>query len=115
MFDSILATLTSLLQNAHATSIFLGLVIAWGGTQFIKFQLGLPNRWTIRVVSLLLGFFPTFFMWPGVLRERVIWALCVALSAPFVYRLITWGFLYRFWPELENRLSADPYRDLERK
>ena len=112
MIDSILNAFTALLANPRAVAVFLGLVIAWGGTQFLKFQLGLPSRWTIRVVSLLLGFVPTFIMWPGMLEERVLWALGVAVSAPFVYRLLTWGFLYRFWPELENRLSADPYRDL---
>lgn len=116
MIESILTMLSTLLASPHAVAIFLGLIISWFGTQWMKFRLPLPpvwsarRRWMVRLASLPLGFVPTFLMWPGVRHERAMWALGVAFAAPTVYRLVT-AVLYRFWPDLETRLSADPYRD----
>lgn len=116
MINSILSSLSALLASPHAVAIFLGLIISWFGTQWLKFRLPLPDewnvrrRWMVRLASLPLGFMPTFLLWPGLVRERALWALGVAFAAPTVYRLVT-AILYRIWPDLENRLSVDPYRD----
>lgn len=118
MIDSIFSTLNTLLGSPHAVAIFLGLVISWFGTQWVKFRLPLPapwsvrRRWMVRLASLPLGFMPTFLLWPGALRERALWGLAVAFAAPTAYRLAT-AVLYRLWPDLEKRLSSDPYRDDE--
>lgn len=113
MIDSILTALSSLLASPHAVAIFLGLIISWFGTQWLKFRLPLPptwnmrRRWMVRLASLPLGFLPTFLLWPGLPRERAMWALGVGFAAPTAYRLVT-AVLYRFWPDLERRLSVVP-------
>lgn len=118
MIEQITSALAAFLASAHAVAIFLGLVIAWFGTQWLKFRLPLPaacgvmRRWIVRLASFPLGFVPTFLLWPGSIRERALWAVAVAFAAPTAYRLAT-AVLYRYWPELESRLSLDPYRDDE--
>lgn len=118
MLQSILDGITAVFSNDTAVSIIFGLVISLAGTQFLKFRIPVPQSlrdeyvWFIRLVSLPLGFFPTFYTWPG--KNRLWVALTVSLAAPFVYKLAV-AVLYWKWPTLEARLSApNPNESKER-
>lgn len=108
---SILDSLVMLLGNEAALSILFGLVISLGGTQYLKFRVPMPTdwrdeyRWFVRLMSLPLGFFPTYFTWPQ--QHRVIVALTVALGAPILYKIVV-AAVYWKWPDLEAKLSARP-------
>ena len=109
-FNSILTAIDTALQHGAALSIILGLIVAIGGTQYIKRLDAFPSKkWLIRALALPLGFVTTFFTWP--IHEfsavRFFLAIAVGLSAPLIYQGITL-LLYWKWPQLEKRLSAAP-------
>jgi len=114
--DNLLTAIDTALQHGAALSILLGLAIALAGTQWLKFVLLRtswlpdPRRWIVKTLSLPLGAVTTYTTWPGGQDRgvQVSIALAVGLLAPYVYMLAT-AILYRIWPDLERRLSADPY------
>jgi hypothetical protein len=117
----ITAYLEALLQNRPVLAIAVGLVFALAMTQWLKFVLLRthwlpdPKRWIVQALAMPLGASATFVVFPAKdaeLAVRIIVALAVGAAAPYVYRLVT-AILYRLWPQLEARLSADPYGDLE--
>ena len=110
MWKSILDGIELALQHGAVLSIILGLVVAIGGTQYIKRLDAFPSKkWLIRALALPLGFVTTFFTWP--IHEfsavRLFLALAVGLSAPLIYQGVTL-LLYWKWPQLERHLSAEP-------
>lgn len=111
VLQSILDMLTALLANEAAVSIVFGVVISLAGTQYLKFRVPMPAawqdeyRWIVRLISLPLGFFPTYFSWPT--QHRFLVALTVGLIAPYIYKLAV-AIVYWKWPELEHKLSAQP-------
>lgn len=110
MFDSILKAIESALQHGASLSVFLGLVVAIGGTQYVKRLDAFPSRkWVIRALALPLGFATTYFTWPihELTAVRFFLALAVGVSAPLIYQGVTLA-LYWKWPHLEKKLSAAP-------
>jgi hypothetical protein len=111
VLDAMFNVLTAFLSNEAAMSIVFGVVISLAGTQFLKFRVPVPRplrdeyQWFVRLVSLPLGFFPTYFTWPFANRGWI--ALCVGLTGPVIYKVFV-AVLYWKWPELEKRLSAAP-------
>jgi hypothetical protein len=102
------------LQHGLAYSVLVGWVIAIGLTQWIK---QLPwtsnNKWIIRLTALPFGFLTTYSLWPigpyfGAVR--IFTALAVGVSSPWIYQLVT-AVLYKFWPHLEEKLSAAPVKE----
>ncbi len=112
---SLLEAINLVLQEGAALSLLLGYVVAIGGTQYVK-RLEAVNlqKWAIRALALPLGFVATFSTWPipGVSGVRVFVALAVGLSSPGVYSIVT-RCLYKRWPHLEEKLSAQPVEPKE--
>lgn len=109
-FNDLLAAIETALQHGAALSIILGLIVAIGGTQYIKRLDAFPSKkWLIRGLALPLGFATTYFTWP--IHEfsavRFFLALAVGLSSPLIYQLVT-RIIYSRWPLLEKSLSAQP-------
>lgn len=112
-FNDLLTAIETALQHGAALSIILGLIVAIGGTQYVKKLASFPSsRWWIRALALPLGFFTTFLTWPvhEVYAVRVFLAIAVGLSAPAIYQVGT-RIIYWKWPHLEKRLSAQPPSD----
>jgi len=95
-------------------AILLGLGLSGAITQWIKrtFPLNLifPGKKevvyksAIRVFSLVLGFVPTYFLWPDDVYK--FWAaLAVGFGTPTFYKVLTF-FIYRKWPQLKLKLSG---------
>lgn len=117
----------SLLQQAHFTSMLLGLVVSFGLTQWIKGFLRLryyrrainPHdlmtqgealarfKLEIRSIATAIGFVVTLLTWPdGAWRFRIIWAIAVGVSAPIVYWIVIRWAAAR-WPAVAAYVSAD--------
>jgi len=115
MLQAILDTLNAAVANPYFVALGLSLVISLAGTQWLKFRLVVPvryasyHRWWVRVISLPLGFVPTFLLWPGTPAEAAMWGLAAAFSGPFVYKVFM-STLYKFFPHLEDKTSANPWR-----
>lgn len=115
MIQSILDSLNAIVANPYFVALGLSLVISLAGTQWLKFRLVVPerfaayHRWWVRVISLPLGFFPAFLLWPGTKVEAAMWGLAAAFSGPFVYKVFM-STLYKFFPHLEDKASANPWR-----
>lgn len=110
ILNSILEGIEAALQHGAALSILLGLIVAIAGTQYVKRLEAFPShKWAIRGLALPLGFCATYFTWPvhELNAVRIFLALAVGLSAPLVYQGGVF-LLYKRWPELESRLSAQP-------
>ena len=116
----ITAYLTALLNNRPALAIVIGLVFSLAVTQWLKFVLLRthwlpdPKKWIVRAIALPVGAAATFVAFPESieLEVRALVSVCVGAAAPYVYQLVT-AVLYRLWPQIEPRLSADPYGDRE--
>lgn len=110
MFDSIIKAFEVLLEHREALAVLLGLLVAIGGTQYVKrLEWTTSNRWWIRAIALPFGFFTTFFTWPihQFTALRFFVALAVGMCAPMIYQGVTLA-LYHKWPQLEKHLSAKP-------
>jgi hypothetical protein len=120
LVNEITAYLTALLNNRLVLAIVVGLVFALALTQWFKFVLLRttwlpdPQKWIVRAIALPLGALACFLTLPEdmPLKVRVIVALAIGAAAPYVYQLAT-AVLYRGRPQLEARMSADPYRESE--
>ena len=113
MLEQILNGIDTALQHGAALSVLLGLLVAIGGTQYVKRLEAFPSkRLWIRGLALPLGFFTTFYTWPihELNAVRIFLALAVGLSAPLIYQLVTF-LLYLKWPQLEKHLSAAPNQE----
>ncbi len=114
------AWLSALLANRPALAIVIGLVFSLAVTQWLKFVLlhtawlPDPKKWIIRAIALPIGAAATVIALPADFEwvVRILIGIGVGAVAPYVYRIVT-AVLYRIWPQLEPRLSVDPYCDLE--
>lgn len=110
------AWLSALLDNRPALAVVVGLVFSLAVTQWAKFVLlhthwlPDPKRWIVRAIAMPLGALATWATLPDAMphRIRILVGVTVGAAAPYVYQLGT-ALLYRLWPQLEARLSADPY------
>lgn len=118
ILNGITAYLGALLANRPVLAIVLGLAFSLGLTQWLKFVLlhtrwlPDPQVWIIKAIAMPIGALTTFLALPPETAPllRLLIGVGTGVSAPYVYRLIT-AVLYRLWPELEARLSVDPYAD----
>ena len=121
--NTIAQTFEALFQQAHFSSVMLGLLISLGLTQFLKYPLRLLfhylgqdpensmtpeiavglHRWCVKAVAVLSGFGGTLLTWPdGSLKVRIVWAIAVGVSSPITYIVVT-----KFWPWLGEKATAD--------
>ena len=107
---SLIDAINLLLQEGAALSVLLGLVVAIGGTQYVKRLEAFPSKkWAIRGLALPLGFLATFFTWPihQVSAVRIFVALSVGLISPFVYTSFV-SLVAIKWPNFAAKMSANP-------
>lgn len=118
IINAITAYIEGFATHRIALAVLIGLAVSLAGTQWLKFvflrvaRLPNPTVLGIRAMALPLGAAATFVVLPHEMEwiVRAMIGLMVGLVAPYVYRLIT-AVLYRLWPDLEQRLSVDPYGD----
>ncbi len=102
------------LMPQQGWAVLLGLGLSGGITQWMKRtfplhlifpgQTELVYKSSIRCASLILGFIPTYFVWPDDVFR--FWAaLAVGFGTPTFYKMLTF-FMYRKWPQLEQKLSG---------
>lgn len=116
--NGITAYITALLANRPALAILIGLTFSLGLTQWLKFVLLRthwlpdPSVWIIKAIAMPVGALATFLALPPTMEwiVRLLVGVATGALAPYAYRLIT-AVLYRFWPDLEARLSVDPYAE----
>lgn len=105
------AIFSSLLEMKEFSAVLVGTLAAISLTQTVKMiviQSNLPNggKGLWYGITTLVGLIVTTLLWPTVLG--FCFGLCVGgLFAPSVY-LIGTRLLYKFWPDLEYRISATP-------
>ena len=98
-------------------AVICGLLVALLGTQWLKktfpvyVLMGTDRNkfiyiYIIRFVSFILGFLPTYFIWPAD-TLRVWMALVVGFGAPSIYKLVVF-FAYKYFPSLEEKWSHLP-------
>lgn len=100
----------------EALAIAMGILIGSAATQWIKrtfpphVLFGIKQSYAVtllRIVAFVLSALPTFYMWPET-RQHGIWvALFVGFATPAIYKIATF-FLYKKFPKLEERMSANP-------
>lgn len=116
--NGITAYLSALLTNRPALAIVVGLIVSLAFTQWVKFVLlhtpwlPDPRRWIVQAIALPIGAAATYVTLPDSIEWHIrgLVGLSVGAAAPYVYRVVT-AVLYRLWPQLEQRLSVDPYGD----
>lgn len=102
----------------HGYAVACGLLVALLGTQWLKKTFPLyvimgtdRNKfiyiYVIRFTSLVLGFLPTYFIWPADDPLRVWVALIVGFGTPSIYKLVVF-FAYKYFPSLEEKWSHLP-------
>jgi len=115
------------LKQAHLVSIFLGLVLSFGVTQWVKSAIRLRyhkraadpqdrmteeesiarHRLVVRTVACLTGLIATFLTWPdGSVQYRIVWALTVGFASPTIYWIVL-RIAARRWPDLAAAVSSD--------
>ena len=100
-----------LVTPSGVRAIVVSLIMSWAGTQWFKvreFLLQMPARYhklTTRVIAFGLAYLPCVVLWPDI--NRWIFAPLVAFAAPFVYTIVM-RILYKFFPWLVDKVSAEP-------
>lgn len=108
-----------LAQPSPLKAVMFGLLLSWGGTQWLK-KRGLTvlrhfldelddesHKVVLRAIAFLLAWCPVFALWPADALERGLAAGVTAVCAPYTYSFIT-AIAYHFFPWLEPKLSARP-------
>lgn len=109
-----------LTQPSPLRAVMFGLLLSWGGTQYLKKRgLELMRRWldelddeshrtVIRAIAFMLAWTPVYLMWPAIeITERALAAGVTAVCAPYAYSFFT-AIAFHFFPWLEPKLSARP-------
>ena len=110
-FNALATMFAALLTHPEFSAVVVGTLSSISITQTVKMiviQSAIPNggKGLWYGVTTLVGLTITTLLWPTVLGFS--FGLCVGgLFAPCVY-LIGTRTLYKFWPELESRISATP-------
>lgn len=113
-FNSLGAIFAALLQHAEFSAVVVGTIAAISLTQTVKMvviQSHWPNggRGLWYLITTLVGVSVTTLLWPT--RLGFGFGLCVGgVFAPLLYWVGT-RTLYKFWPDLECRISASPRGD----
>lgn len=100
-----------LLSNTRFGAVVEGSFCAIGMTQLVKMMVihsNIPNGpWRVwYLTTAITGLLSTLLLWPS--RQAVVWGLIAGtLFAPLIYLAGTRA-LYKFWPELEEKISATP-------
>lgn len=105
------AVFSALLAQPEFMAVFVGTLTAISVTQVVKMYVihsNLPNgpwrQWYL--VTTVVGLVATFALWRTV--AGFCFGLCVGgMFAPLLY-LIGTRTLYKFWPDLQYRISATP-------
>lgn len=118
ILDWLMGFVTKAVENRVFLAVVIGLVFALAVTQWLKFVLVKtkwlpdPEVWILKATALPLGAVPTIMVLPTDIElvVRILLGVVVGASAPYVYKVTT-AILYRVWPQLEQRLSVNPYQD----
>lgn len=121
LIETITSYVSALLANRPALAVIIGLVFSLAFTQWLKFVLlhvdwlPDPKRWIVRAVALPIGAVATYVAFPdGTPTEvRALVGVAVGAVAPYVYQVAT-AIIGRFFPEVQARLSVDPYGELDK-
>lgn len=101
-----LNNLIELLFSVEGLAVAAGLLASWGGTQAAKKHWRFDGRKAV-VTALVLGFIPTYLIWPGWDGVPFAVALVVGLIAPGAYKVAI-ALVRSRWPDVAAALSGDP-------